>query len=114
VIAASFKKQDRILKRSEFLKISEIGRRCHSKLFILLYVERKQACTRLGVIVTKKVGGAVQRNRIKRLCREFFRLNRHRWSRPYDVVLIARRTAAQATNAEIRSSLEKAFYQLPR
>jgi ribonuclease P protein component len=114
VIAVPLKKHNRILKRSEFLKISEVGQRCHSKFFILLYVERPQVRARLGLIVTKKVGSAVRRNRIKRLCREYFRLNRHRWPKPYDIVLIARRTAAQATNAEIRSSLEKNFCQLPR
>ena len=114
VIAVPFKKQNRILKRSEYLKISEVGRRSHSRFFILLYVERPQACSRLGLIVTKKVGSAVQRNRIKRLCREYFRHNLHRWSKPFDIVLIARKTAAQATNAEIRSSLEKNFSQLPR
>ncbi len=114
MIAVPFKKQNRILKRSEYLKISEVGRRSHSRFFILLYVERPQACSRLGLIVTKKVGSAVQRNRIKRLCREYFRHNLHRWSKPFDIVLIARKTAAQATNAEIRSSLEKNFSQLPR
>ncbi len=114
VIAVAFKKQNRILKRSEFLKISEVGKRCHSRLFILLYVARPQACSRLGLIVTKKVGSAVQRNRIKRLCREYFRHHRHRWSQPFDIVLIARRGAARATNAEIRLSLEKNFHQLPR
>ena len=113
MIAVPFKKQNRILKRSEFLYISEVGKRCHSKLFIMLYVEKPQACSRLGLIVTKKVGSAVQRNRIKRLCRESFRHNRHRWSQPFDIVLIARRAAAHATNAEIRLSLEKNFNQLP-
>jgi ribonuclease P protein component len=114
VIAVPFKKQNRILKRSEFLHIGEIGKRCHSRLFILLYVERPQTCARLGLIVTKKVGSAVQRNRIKRLCREYFRHHRPRWSRPFDIVLIARRAAARATNAEIRSSLDKNFSQLPQ
>jgi ribonuclease P protein component len=114
VIAVPFKKQYRILKRSEFIRLSEIGQRCHSPLFILSYAEGCQGRVRLGLVVTKKVGSAVQRNRIKRLCREYFRHNRHRWSKPFDIVLIARRAAARATNAEIRSSLEKNFCQLPR
>ncbi|MBL0714457.1 MAG: ribonuclease P protein component [Desulfosarcina sp.] len=114
MIAVPFKKQNRILKRSEYLRISEIGKRCHSPLFILLYAEGRPGCARLGITVTKKVGSAVQRNRIKRLCREYFRHNRHRWPKPYDFVLIARRAAARATNAEIRLSLEKNFCQLYR
>ena len=114
MIAVPFKKQDRILKRSEFIRLSQIGQRCHSPLFILSYAQGRKGHARLGLIVTKKVGSAVQRNRIKRLCREYFRLNRYLWPIPFDIVLIARRVAARATNAEIRLSLEKNFRKLPR
>jgi ribonuclease P protein component len=43
--------------------------------------------------VTKKVGNAVQRNRIKRVVREVFRRNRHLFPRSHDVVFIAKRQA---------------------
>jgi ribonuclease P protein component len=45
---------------------------------------------RLGLSVSRKVGGAVRRSRLKRLLREAFRLNRHRMSEGYDLVVYPR------------------------
>lgn len=47
-------------------------------------------CSRLGLTVSRRVGGAVLRNRIKRLLRESFRLDRHRWPASYDLVIVVR------------------------
>ena len=48
------------------------------------------AALRLGVVASRKVGGAVQRARAKRRLRSAYRLNRHRFRGDCDVVLIAR------------------------
>lgn len=45
---------------------------------------------RLGLSVSRRVGGAVTRNRVKRLLREAFRLQQHDWSRGYDIVVVVR------------------------
>lgn len=68
--------------------------------------------TRLGITVSKKVGCAVQRNRIKRLCREFFRCNRHRLKVKRDINLIAKRQAGGCSNEDVRCSLENLFQSL--
>ncbi|MCL4209372.1 MAG: ribonuclease P protein component [Phycisphaeraceae bacterium] len=47
-------------------------------------------CSRLGLTVSRRVGGAVLRNRIKRLLRESFRLDRHTWPASYDLVIVVR------------------------
>ena len=61
--------------------------------------------TRLGITVTKKVGPAVVRNRLKRQVREFFRHNVGLWPPGLDLVFIARPEAAARSNPEIRVDL---------
>lgn len=53
--------------------------------------------TRLGVTVTRKVGKAVQRNRIKRLVREAFRRERRTFADGLDLVWVAKRDAVKVT-----------------
>jgi ribonuclease P protein component len=45
---------------------------------------------RLGLVVGRKAGGAVSRNRIKRLIREFFRLNREKMPESSDLIVVAK------------------------
>ena len=54
----------------------------------------------------RAIGGSVKRNRVRRLIREFFRLNR-RGLPPVDFFVTARDGAKSATNAEIRASLQR-------
>ena len=79
------------MRRGDFIASSEFGERRTTRFFIVLRRDRKDGGpTRLGITVTRKVGGAVRRNRIKRLAREWFR-NRSREFGSCDLVLIAKR-----------------------
>ena len=70
--------------------------------------------TRLGVTVTRKVGRAHQRNRIKRLAREVFRQERAHLPPGYDMVLVAKRNALSFTLEELRSDFVSLARRLTR
>jgi len=54
------------------------------------------------VITASKIGGAVERNRARRLLRESFRLHRHQFARPLDLVLVARPSIAGKGFASVK------------
>jgi len=102
-----YRKTDRLLKRREFLSVSRGGgTRLETQNFLIFLKPNQKALTRLGVTVTKKVGSAVTRNRIKRLVREFFRLNKHILPQGQDMVVIAHRGAAELNQHLVREELK--------
>ena len=105
----TFTKADRILKRREFIALSKSGRRVQNTEFIAYFSHEQYNRSRLGVTVTKKVGQAVERNRLKRLVREFFRLNRHCLSGNWDISIIVKRQSAEITSEMVHRSLQDIF-----
>jgi ribonuclease P protein component len=69
------------------------------------------AASRLGVVTSKKVGGAVARNRARRLLRESFRLHQHDLPQPADFVLVARPSIAGKAFAEVERDFLRALSQ---
>ncbi|MEM7137247.1 MAG: ribonuclease P protein component [Myxococcota bacterium] len=84
---------DRLRKRFEFRQAQLRGRRVHTPHFLIVVQPNSAQKTRLGITVTKKVGNAVERNRIKRVVREVFRRNRALFPAKHDIVFIAKRGA---------------------
>lgn len=86
----------RLRRRADFVAVQADAIKLHGRHVLAL--ARKQndstAVGRLGITVTKKVGPAVVRNRIKRLLREWMRL--HDWvPRGWDLVVVAKASAAR-------------------
>ncbi|PID71889.1 MAG: ribonuclease P protein component [Desulfobulbus propionicus] len=77
-------------KNREFNKVYHAGKRVYGDNFVVVTLPNQYAWSRLGVSVPKKVGGAVRRNRIKRIVREVFRLNQHIFPENSDVVIAIR------------------------
>src|ERR1700704_4084328 len=100
---------ERIRRRADFQQAYEHGARVHGRYSTLFILPNKLDVGRLGIAATKKLGGAVQRNRAKRLIREVFRHNKI--APGFDVVVVPRRglleTSLTILEADYRISLER-------
>jgi ribonuclease P protein component len=90
-----FTRADRLLHSREFQHVTRQGRRAASDAFVVLVVvDSAGGCPRLGVTVSRRVGNAVVRNRVKRRIREWFRRERRWLPAGAEVLVIARPGAA--------------------
>ncbi|RMG17846.1 MAG: ribonuclease P protein component [Deltaproteobacteria bacterium] len=93
---ARFPKAERLRKRPEFLAVQTRGEAIRCGPLTLVVLPRRHGPRRVGITVSRKVGNAVTRNRVKRWLREVWRHNREALPESIDVVLIARPSAAGA------------------
>ena len=107
-----FRRVDRLKKRYEFKRAQLSGRRIHTPHFLIVVLPNALQNTRLGITVTKKVGTAVQRNRIKRVVREVFRRNRQLFPASHDLVFIAKRGATEIDYGSLLDELGRAAKKL--
>jgi ribonuclease P protein component len=102
----------RLRRRREFLAVQEDGVKVHGRHLWVVARRMSMSEGRAGFTVTKKVGSAVTRNRIRRQMREWLRT--HGWvPTGLDVVFIARESAAAAPASALREDLAKVVRQLP-
>lgn len=90
-----YPREARIRRRAEFAACYERGQRLHTTHFLLFLLPGGEGRARTGMAVSRKVGNAVTRNRVKRLLREFFRLHA-RLVPKGDMVVVAKRQAGEA------------------
>ena len=108
----SFTKADRILNRAEFVQLSKTGTKLQNRHFIAIYLPGRFDRSRLGITVSRRVGKAVTRNRIKRFAREYFRLNRQEMTGNWDINLIVKKEAAGLSSQEVFLSLQDIFRKI--
>jgi ribonuclease P protein component len=105
----TFPRRERLTSSREFDFVFEHGRRAAGQAFIC-YVAEGQG-RKMGMAVSRKVGGAVTRNRVKRYIREVYRHERAALREGMRMVVVAKPAAAKLTFAESREALQRLFRQ---
>ncbi len=111
-----YPKEARVLKASDFKQTLDSGLKFVSRDFVAFAFPKVEAGeTQFGIIVSKKLGNAVIRNRIKRRIREAFRRLATEDKPPQcRIVVIARQPTKDATQLKIATSLAYSFGHLKR
>ena len=102
-------RRERLRRRPEFLAAQRNGARTRGRYLTLFVLPNRRDVSRLGVIATRRMGGAVRRNRYKRLARELFRLDKGPGG--FDIVVLPHRAFGAAPfltlQADYRSALRR-------
>lgn len=100
----------RLLRHADFERVYQQGRRHFSAHMTVFYLRRNQGeGLRVGFTVSRALGGAVDRNRMKRRLREAVRLRRPGTSAPVDVVINPKRSLLTADFEGLRKEIGLAF-----
>ena len=101
----TFSPEYRLRCRRDYGLVRDRGRKRHTPHYIVIVMHRTCGPTRLGLTVSRKVGGAVVRNRVKRLLREFFRTRYEQLPHHADISIIAKKGASTLSFAELCEEL---------
>jgi len=107
-----FSRSHRLLTGRDYDTVFKKNKRVGNRYFTVLAHNKREGQPRLGMAIAKKrAKHAVTRNRIKRVCRESFRLNGEKLT-GFDVVVMNRDAAASASKNELRLALDELWAKL--
>lgn len=109
--ACDYPKDERLRCRSDYLQLAARGHKVHTASFIIVWAGSERQQTRFGATVSRKVGNAVVRNRLKRCLREYYRHHKSMFTAA-DFNIIAKQRAASLSSAEITRELDRALSRL--
>jgi ribonuclease P protein component len=96
-----FRKHQRLTRSADFSRIKLEGRTDRGALLIIGVLPVNEKRFRAGFVTSKRVGGAVERNRVRRRLREIVRLHQQQIADGFWIVTIARPAAANASYAAL-------------
>ena len=97
----------RIRRRAEYQRVFDAGRRAHGRYLTIVAAPAEGPLTRLGIVASRKIGGAVARNRAKRLIRQVFRTESGP-ATPADLVVIAKPGAVSVGAVDVATDFRAA------
>lgn len=109
--AETLPREERVRKRRDFLEAYSSGTKTHSRHAVVFVASNGFGHPRLGITVTRRIGNAVTRNRLKRVTREIYRKTLRDVvgrERAVDLIVNMKRSAVDATYAELERDLGKA------
>ncbi len=107
-----FPRTDRLTSRRQFTTVYDQGWRVRGSFVTIFALENHLGHCRVGLTVTRKLGNAVVRNRIKRILREIFRVNRLSSTGSLDLVVNAHASLPERTRAEIERDMVRCVSRL--
>ncbi len=102
----SLTKEERLCKKKDFVNLKRNGRRYETRDMVIVTKPNGVGIRRIGIIVSKKIGKATKRNRIKRLFRECFRQNKDIFPESHDILFIAKRDISGLKMGDIKVQIE--------
>jgi ribonuclease P protein component len=97
-----FGRNSRLKQNRDFARVRQQGERLAQGCLIANWNKLPDgAKSKLGVVTSKKIGGAVERSRARRLLRESFRLHQYEFAQPVELVLVARNSIAGKKFADV-------------
>jgi ribonuclease P protein component len=101
------KRQYRLRHNTDFQRVRRVGKFYASPIMVLAFLQNELDHSRFGFVVSKRLGKAVQRNKIKRRMRESARHRLQGIKPGFDLVFIARQPIGQASFTDIDRTLER-------
>ena len=99
------KDANRLKKNTDFSRVYRKKQSMANKLLVIYILDNHLGHNRVGFVVSKKVGNSVVRSKVKRVMKESYRLNDHKFRSGYDIVFVSRTQCSSSTFKEINSAL---------
>lgn len=99
-----------IRSRQDFARIGANGRTRADRLLVVRFVPNARDRDRFGISTSRRLGGAVQRNRVRRRIRAILQSFRPYDAPALDILIVARPASVEATFDELRAALERLLH----